>query len=60
MTKEINLNETNQFEMSPEVEAHIRYLEQKLDPVLLDEFKMTKRRNHEWEGNLEDKSLFKI
>ncbi|KAK4884008.1 hypothetical protein RN001_000279, partial [Aquatica leii] len=36
----------------------LKYLESKIDVVLLDEFKQTKRRNYEWEGNTDDKSLY--
>ncbi|KAK4880910.1 hypothetical protein RN001_004229 [Aquatica leii] len=38
----------------------LKYLESKIDVVLLDEFKQTKRRNYEWEGNTEDKSLYNV
>lgn len=37
-------------EFNAEVVSHLQYLEQKIDPVLLDEFQKTKRRNHDWEG----------
>ncbi|KAK4883926.1 hypothetical protein RN001_000197 [Aquatica leii] len=38
----------------------LKYLELKIDVVLLDKFKQTKRRNYEWEGNTEDKSLYNV
>lgn len=47
-------------EFNAEVVSHLQYLEQKIDPVLLDEFQKTKRRNHDWEGRPEALCLFNI
>ncbi|KAK4883876.1 hypothetical protein RN001_000147 [Aquatica leii] len=38
----------------------LKYLESKIDVVLLDEFKQIKRRNYEWECNTEDKNLYNV
>ncbi|XP_049940978.1 uncharacterized protein LOC126417125 [Schistocerca serialis cubense] len=45
---------------SEELQRHFSYIEKQIDPVLLDEFRATKRRNNEWEGNQEALLLFKF
>ena len=51
---------TKLVQFNTEIKSHLTYLEQKMDPELLDEFKMTKRRNHDWEGKPEALYLFKV
>lgn len=41
-----------------EIVEHFQYFELKIDPVLLDEFKQTKYRNHNWEGDSRAVFLF--
>lgn len=40
------------------LKKHIEYFESVIPLELLDEFKMTRRRNHPWEGAIEAKLLF--
>ncbi|KAG5868422.1 hypothetical protein JTB14_029038 [Gonioctena quinquepunctata] len=39
---------------------HLKYLETKISPILLEEFKQTNKRNHEWEGKIEAAYLFNV
>lgn len=46
--------------VNPAVAEHLKYLESKIDFELLDQFNLTKRRNHEWEGKPEASYLYNI
>ncbi|KAG5860676.1 hypothetical protein JTB14_027762 [Gonioctena quinquepunctata] len=39
---------------------HLKYLETKINPTLLEEFKQTNKRNHEWEGKIEAAYLYNV
>lgn len=42
------------------INEHLLYLESKIDVNLLDEFKLTRRRGHDWEGADSASELYKV
>lgn len=38
--------------IDPAVVDHLKYPETKINPILLEEFKQTNKRNHEWKGKI--------